>query len=61
MPEMATVCATPGVFTGDLVDLRHGLLGPLERRRVGQLDAHDQPALVLLRDEARGCAARRRQ
>ena len=30
----------------------HGLLGALQRRRVGQLDADDEPALVLLRDEA---------
>ena len=29
-----------------------------ERRRVGQLDIHDQPALVLLRDETRGCPSK---
>ena len=52
MPAKATVCATPGRFVGDLLDLGHGLLGPLQRRRVGQLDVDDQPALVLLRDEA---------
>ena len=40
--------------SGDRLDLGHGLLGPLQRRRVGQLDVADDPALVLLRDEARG-------
>ena len=54
MPAMATVCATPGVSWAICYDLRHRLLGPLQRRRVGQLDVDDQPALVLLRDEARG-------
>ena len=53
IPEMVTVWATPGVSQGDLVDQLHRLLGALQRRRVGQLDAHDQPALVLLRNEAR--------
>ena len=56
MPAMATVWATPGVFAGDFLDARHRLLGALQRRRVGQLDVDDQPALVLLRDEARGGA-----
>ena len=42
-----------GRVAGDLVDLRPALLGPLQRGGVGQLDADDDPALVLLRDEAR--------
>ena len=53
-PEMATVCATPGVFRAIRSTCCHGFLGPLQRRRVGQLDVDDQPALVLLRDEAGG-------
>ena len=44
--------ATPGVCAGDLLDLRHGFLRALQRGRVGQLDVDDEPALVLLRDEA---------
>ena len=54
VPEIAIVWATPGVRAGDRLDPGHGLLGPLQRRRVGQLDVADDPALVLLRDEARG-------
>ena len=42
----ARVCAS------DLLDLCQRFLGALQRRRVGQLDADDEPALVLLRDEA---------
>ena len=41
-------------LAGDLLDLGHGVLGALQRRRVGQLDVDDEPALVLLRDEAGG-------
>ena len=37
---------------GDLLDLGDDRFGALQRRRVGQLDVHDQPALVLLRNEA---------
>ena len=47
----------PGVFAGDLVDLRHDLLRALQRGRVGQLHADDEPALILLRDEARRAPA----
>ena len=54
IPEMVDGVGHARRFAGDLVDLLHGRLGALQRRRVGQLDAHDQPALVLLRNEARG-------
>ena len=52
-PQIATVCATPGV-SRDRHELRRGFLGTLERRRIGQLDVHDQPALVLLGYESGG-------
>ena len=58
MPAMATVCATPGVSRAIFSTCASDVLGALERGRVGQLDVDDEPALVLLRDEAgRGAAS----
>ena len=44
-------------LAGDPLDLLHHLLGPLQRRRVGQLHVDQQVALVLRRDEARWACA----
>ena len=53
LPAKATVCAMPGVSRSrDLLDLGDDRFGSLQRRRVGQLDVGDQPALVLLRNES---------
>ena len=52
MPEMVIVCATPGVSRVIFSIWAMALLGALERGRVGQLDVDDEPALVLLGDEA---------
>ena len=54
MPEIAIVCATPVVSRAIASICGHRLLRALQRGRVGQLDVHDEPALVLLRDEAGG-------
>ena len=51
-PEMETVCATPGVLRAISSTCATARLGPLQRRRVGQLDIDNQPALVLLGNEA---------
>ena len=57
MPETAIVCATPGVSRAIFSISAIGFLVRRKRRRIGQLDVDDQPALVLLRDEARGCSS----
>ena len=43
-----------GVLVGQLLDAVHHPLGPLHGGRVGQLHVHQQVALVLRGDEARG-------
>ena len=46
--------ADPGHLADDLRGPAHHLLGPLQRRRIGKLDGHEQVALVLVGNEARG-------
>ena len=53
-PAMATVCLTPGMSLGDLLDVAHHLLRAAERSRVGQLHVDQQIALVLRRNETLG-------
>ena len=51
-PATPVVCSTPGIAARDPVDALHDLFGALQRGRIGQLAVHQQPALVLLRNEA---------
>ena len=50
--DARVVFAVLGVAPGDLLNLGDDRFGALQRRRVGQLDVRDQPALVLLRNES---------
>ena len=54
LPAKATVCACHAgrIAWRDLFNLGDDRFGPLQGRRVGQLDVRDQPALVLLRNES---------
>ena len=50
-PAMPTVCSTPSVSPGDLLDLPHDGLRAFQRGRVGQLGVDEQIALVLVGHE----------
>jgi hypothetical protein len=52
MPAMVITCSTPGVLAAISLTWSSTLLGPLERRAVGQLHGGQQIALVLDRHEA---------
>ena len=53
MPAMPTVCAPLRSRRAMSATLFHHGFRPLQRRRIGQLHADDQPPLILLRNEAR--------
>ena len=53
MPAMPTRMGDAGRLLSDSCNLRQYFLGALERGGVGQLDVDDEPALILLRKEAR--------
>ncbi len=50
-PAIAMVCETPGSLPAISSTLLHHLLGPLQRRRVGELHVDQQIPLVLRGDE----------
>ena len=59
-PATVSTCATPLVCSAISFDLRQGGPRAFQRRRVGQLHAGHDSALVLLRDEPRGAVLERR-